>query len=317
MTTFHLIWHHCISTTRNTIHITVPFTWDTMWLTHNTAALALQQNRGNKLILLILFTSLIFRLMERILFSCKGFYRFKKLLHSKHISLMKYLQILRQKYELHFTTKGSESQYSLRDYIRLPVSKWQSWDWNLGLLTPCVGLIHLPHLSFSIFTLNRSFFVVVFIYLNQVSLWWGNTVPITSLSLLVFCNLVVQKKVLLAETSHGGLSGQWSHSDWWVKKKMSFTRLDKLALWLVPNSWHPALVISPGPDLGEADSLCYEQSHTLDLAKYLTSEVWGQWAPLRTMTPHYFPAPLPKNSRTALRSYCPILFLFPLCFSFW
>lgn len=107
---------------------------------------------------------------------------------------------------------------------------------NSHLLTLCVGLTQLCHLSFSILTEWKSLFVSI--YSNRVSLKWRNTIPISSSLLLVFCILIVQKRVWLAETLYHVLSGWWSHigcGSWRKCQSLGLIHW-RLALWSTLNS---------------------------------------------------------------------------------
>lgn len=155
--------------------------------------------------------------MEIIFFTCKVFCSFKKLLHSKCIvSFMKQSQPYKAD-TISPILQPRDLKYSLRDCMRLLVNKWQHWDLNSCLLTPCVGLTQLPPFLQHLYSEQKSLFVSI--YSNQVSLKWGNTIPIGSSSLLVFCNLVVQKKVWVAETFYHASLGWWSHSGCGTRRK--------------------------------------------------------------------------------------------------
>lgn len=71
-----------------------------------------------------------------------------------------------------------------------------------------------------------------------------------------------------------------------------------------------SLGIRAGPDPAEADDLCYEQSHTPDLARKLASEVWGQCRHLGRR-PHVTSQPFSRRAGGLLPAPLtpPLLFL--------
>lgn len=175
-----------------------------------------------------------------------------------------------------------------------------------------MGPTQLPPFFSCLYPEKKSLFVSN--YSNQVSLKWGNTKPVRSSSLLVICNLAVQKKSWLAETFYHVLSGRWSHSGCGTRRKCHH-RASYAGGW--PSSPSrtpaPALVVSPGPDLEEADSLWLIISRSgLGTVACLRSVGTGS---TRGRKPVVLPKYSPRESELGASSLTAISLFFPSVFS--